>query len=454
MMDNMLFADLSKGKTYRKTVSKELRKGFLGDRGINARLLWDLIDKPGIDCFDSANVLIFGTGPLTGTIVPCCGRSSVTCIGAETNLYLKTGVGGQWSAELRFAGYDHLVLQGASKKPVYLLVDDENVEIRDAKDLWGMDVRDTTRILKEELGDESVKIACIGPAGENLVRFASVSCDIYHSASRGGAGAVMGSKNLKAIAVRGTGHIPVKEPSKLYDVAMDIRAALAKDPAAMHLHLYGTSGSMPAKNKVYSMAGRNWTVPHVEDPYPISGQRLVEEGYLVRRGGCFGCNIGCMRYAVVRSGPYAGTHTGGLQLVAWSTFGAGIDVYDLEFIIKANDLCDVLGLDQSSAGHAIEWAMECYQRGVLSKQDTDGVDLRFGNAEAVINLLPKIARREGRLADILAEGAYRAAKKVGKGSWKWVASNSKGLPTTRADQRVSKAYALAFAVNPRGSDHL
>lgn len=452
-MDKMLYLDLSKGKTHKKAVPKGLRKNFLGDRGINAKLLWDLME-PNIDCFDHANVLIFGTGPLTGTIAPCNGRSSVTCKGAVTNLYLKTSFGGHWSAELRFAGYSHLVLMGAAKEPVYLWIDDEDVELRNARDLWGQNVRGTNKTLKEELGDESVKIACIGPAGENLVRFANVSCDIYHSASRGGAGAVMGSKNLKAIAVRGTGQIPVEKPQKLYDVAMDIRAALRNDAAAKHLALYGTSGSMPAKNEVYSMAGRNWTIPHVEDPYPISGQGLLDKGYLVRRGGCFGCNIGCFRYAVVRSGPYAGTRTGGLQLVAWSTFGAGIDVYDMEYVIKANDLCDDLGLDQSSSGHAIEWAMECYERGVLSKKDTEGVDLKFGNAEAVINLLPKIARREGKLADILAEGVQRAARRIGKESWKWAACNSKGLPTTRADQRVSKAYALAFAVNPRGADHL
>lgn len=453
-MSRVLHVNLSRGKVSKWTLAKTLRRDYIGDRGINVRYLWDLMKDLSIDCFDPANVLIFGTGPLTGTIAPCCGRSTVSCKGAETNLYLKTSMGGHWSAELRFAGYDHLIFEGASKSPVYLWIDDETVEVRNAKDLWGKDVRETNSILKDELRDQKAKIACIGPAGENLVRFANIACDIYHSASRGGAGAVMGSKKLKAIAVRGSGHVAVRDPDKLYNIAMGIREALAQDSAARHLYLYGTSGSMPAKNEVYSMAGRNWRIPHVEDPYPISGQRLLDEGYLVRRGGCFGCNIGCFRYAVVNSGPYAGTRTGGLQLVAWSTFGAGIDVYDIEYVIKANDLCDVLGLDQASAGHAIEWAMECSERGLLSKKYKEGIDLRFGNGETVIELLPKIAHREGELADLLAEGAQRAAQKVGKGSWKWTACNSKGLPTTRADQRVSKAYALAFAVNPRGSDHL
>ena len=453
-MIQILHINLTKGKVSKETLSDELRARFLGDRGINAKLLWDFIKKPGIDYFDPANVLIFGTGPLTGTIAPCCGRSSVTCKGAETNLYLKTSMGGHWSAELRFAGYDHLVFHGASKKLVYLWIDDETVEIRDAKDLWGKSVRDTDRFLKEDLGDENIRVACIGPGGENLVRFACVMCDVYHSASRGGAGAVMGSKKLKAIAVRGTGEVPVKDPEKLYEIAFPIREALANDSAARHLHLYGTSGSMPAKNEVYSMAGRNWTVPHVEDAYPITGQYMVEEGYLVRRGACFGCNIGCFRYAVIRSGPYAGTHTGGLELVAFSTFGAGLDTFDTEVVIKANDLCDMLGLDQASTAHAIEWAMECYERGVLTKEDTDGIDLKFGNVDAIMNLIPKIAHRKDKLGILLAEGVQRAAKKVGKDSWKWIMCNSKGLPMTRADVRVSKSYALAFAINPRGADHL
>jgi aldehyde:ferredoxin oxidoreductase len=447
---------LTKGKVSKKILSDESRARFLGGRGINAKLLWDLMKRPSLDPFDPMSVLIFGTGPLTGTIAPCCGKSTVTCKGAETNLYLKSSMGGHWGAELRFAGYDHVVVQGASEKPVYLWIDDETVEIRDAKELWGKNVRDTNRFLKRELGDENIRVACIGPGGENLVRFASILCDVYHSASRGGSGAVMGSKKLKAIAVRGTGEIHVKDPEKLCQVALPIIEALAKDPAARQLYLYGTSRSMNAKNVVYSMSGRNWTVPHVEDEdaYSISGQYLVEGGYLKRRGACFGCTIGCFRYASIDSGPYAGTYTGGVQLVAFSAFGAALDTYDIEVVIKANDLCDMFGLDQASAAHAIEWAMESYARGVLTKEDTDGLDLRFGDVDIIMGLIPKIAYRKDKLGSLLADGVHRAAKKIGKDSWKWTMCNSKGLPMTRADVRVSKGYALAFAVNPRGSDHL
>lgn len=453
-MVRILKVDLTKRKVTRQELSSELRASFLGARGVNAKLLWDLIKKPNLDPFDSMNVLIFGTGPLTGTIAPCCGRSTVTCKGAETNLYLKTSMGGHWGAELRFAGYDHIVVQGASDEPVYLWIDDETVEIRDAKELWGTDVRETNRLLKREIDDENIRIACIGPGGENLVRFAAILCDVYHAASRGGSGAVMGSKRLKAIAVRGTGEVEAKDPESLYQIALPIIEALAKDEAARHLHIYGTSKSMNAKNEVYSMSGRNWTVPHVEDAYCISGQHLVEGGYLKRRGACFGCTIGCFRYATVDSGPYAGTYTGGLELVAFSTFGAALDTYDIEVVIKANDLCDMYGLDQASAAHAIEWAVESYERNVLTKEDTDGMDLKFGDADMIMSLISRIAHRKGRLGNLLAEGVQRAAKKAGKDSWKWTMCNSKGLPMTRADVRVSKGYALAFAVNPRGSDHL
>ncbi len=199
----ILHVDLTKGNIRKEPLSKEFGVNFFGSRGINARLLWDYL-KPGIDVFSPENVLIFGAGTLSGTSMPGCGRTTITCKGAATNLYNKTNVGGHFGAELKLAGYDHIVFHGASEKPVYLCIDNDNVEIRNAQHLWGMDVRETDKDLRKELGDRHIKIAYIGPGGENLVRFAAVMTDIYQAAARGGAGAVMGSKKLKAIAVRGS----------------------------------------------------------------------------------------------------------------------------------------------------------------------------------------------------------------------------------------------------------
>jgi aldehyde:ferredoxin oxidoreductase len=452
----ILYVDLTRGKIHKEPLSMATGAKYLGGRGINAKLLWDLIRKPGIDPLSPENVLIFGTGTLTGTIAPTNGRTFVTCKGAITNLYLKTSMGGHWGAELKSAGYDHIVIQGASKKPSYIWIDDDNVEIRDASQFWGMDVRETDKALKEELGDKDIRVACIGPAGENLVKFASIINSVYHSASRGGAGTVMGSKKLKAIAVRGSGTIEIKNPEKFYEAALAANRALTSDPSVVYLRQYGTSGFMETANELYINPAYNWKIIYINPRLAksVSGISLVEKGYLRRRAGCFGCPIGCFRFTVIESGPFAGTHTGGPQWESVSDLGPRLGIFDVEVLLKSMELCNIMGMDTTSLSHAISWAMECYERGVLTKQDTDEIDLRFGNAEAVLKLIPMIARRDGRIGNLLADGVKEASKKVGKDSWKWALCNSKGLGITAVDIRTAKGYALAFAVNPRGEDHL
>ncbi len=449
----ILYVDLSKGKTWVEPLKEELCKKFLGNRGINAKILWDLV-KPGIDPLGPENVMIFGTGPLTGTTAPSSGRVTVTFKSPVTNLYFKTNVGGHFGAELKFAGYDHLVVLGASKKPVYIWIDDDHVEIRDASHLWGKDVRETDKMIKEEIGDKDIITVCCGPAGENLVYFASIMVSVYNAAGRGSGGAVMGSKKLKAIAVRGSGQVEVKEPEKFYELALEVRRKLSQDSGAISLHLYGTSGSVAAVNELHAFPTRNWQLGHTDKIEYLTGQYLVEKGYLVRSVACFGCSIGCHRYVMVKGGKYAGTFTGGPEYETMSALGSGPEVYNTEAVIKANELCNILGLDTISTGDVIQWAMESYERGVLTKEDTEGIDLRFGNEEALIELIKKIAYTEGKLGNLLADGLKRATEKVGKDSWKWAMFNAKGLEQSRVDTRVAKAYSLAFAVNPRGPDHL
>lgn len=450
-MAKILHVDLTQGKTWTESIPKEMEAAFLGSRGINAKLLWDLV-KPGTDPLGPGNVLIFGAGKLSGTSTPSSGRTSITCKSPATNLYLKTNVGGHWGTELRYAGYDHLVVHGASEKPVYLYIDNTRVEIRDASHLWGKDVRETTNILRQQLADEEIQVACIGQAGENLVKIAGIMCSLYNAAARGGAGAVMGSKKLKAVAVKGSGEIVLADPETYGKVAQECVDGLMADSGSGGLHAYGTSGSVLPVNELKAFAVNNFQRAYHGDMEKISGIALVEQGYLKRKVGCNGCIISCHRYSEVEHGRYAGSYSGGPELETVGAFGCGCGIYELDPILKANELCNLYGLDTISAGSVIQWAMECYERGVLTREQTGGLDLSWGNGEAMVELVTQIALRQG-FGNVLAEGVRRAAEHVGQDSWKW-AVEAKGLEQSRVDTRSAFAYALAFAVNPRGADHL
>jgi aldehyde:ferredoxin oxidoreductase len=448
---NILHVDLTTGRTWSEPSNAQLTRRFVGGRGVNAKLLWDLV-KPGTDPLGPDNVLIFGAGLLTGTEAPSSGRTTVTCKSPATNLYLKTSGGGSWGAELKFAGYSHVVVKGRAAHPVYLWLDGETVEIRDAAAVWGRDVRETDALLKAELGDEEVQIASIGQAGENLVRFAAIMFSVYHAAGRGGAGAVMGSKNLKAIAVRGAGQVCPAQPAAFHEAAVKATEALLAESGAKGLREYGTAGSMASLNEMHLLTAKNFQHSSLPDVSTLTGAHLVEEGYLKRRVACFSCVFGCHRYSEVNRGEYAGTFAGGPELETLNSLGLGCGVLNIEAVIKANELCNLYGLDTISTGSLIQWAMECQERGVLSRDDAEGLDLSWGNEATVHTLVRKIAFREG-LGDLLAEGVKRAAERVGRDSYQW-AIEGKGLEQSRVDTRNAKSYALAFAVNPRGADHL
>jgi aldehyde:ferredoxin oxidoreductase len=446
--------DLTDHKTWVEDFDEQLGRKFLGARGINAKLLFDLAQRPGIDPFDPDNPLIFGVGPMAGTNAPTSGRSTVTFISPATNMYGKSNAGGHWGGELKYAGYDHIIIQGVSKMPVYLWIHNEEAKLMEASHVWGKTVLETDTIIKKELQDDDVRIACIGPAGENRVRFASIMNSVYNAMGRGGAGAVMGSKNLKAIAIRGTREVEVANPERLHDLTLRVIESLGADSGAQSLHEYGTSGLVEGVNENHTFPALNFKTGHSQNVVPISGQYLVEGGYLKRRVACFGCSIGCHRYSRVDDGPYKGIESGGPEYETFGALGAGCGIYNTGAVIAADDLCNRLGMDTISAGGTVQWAMESYERGVLSKTDTDGVDLRFGNDAALMQVLEDIAYRRTKLGNILAEGAHRASRAVGKDSWKWAITNSKGLEQSRVETRAAKGYALAFAVNPRGPDHL
>ena len=449
----ILHVNLKTGKIWNEDLHEEWRKLYVGSRGINAKLLWDYCKDSDITWDDPRNIIIYGPGALTGTTAPASGRTSVTTVGCTTGLYLKSNTGGHWGAELRFAGYDNMVVHDEADKPSYIYIEDDHVEIKDAKDLWGKDIIETDTMLKKLYGNES-KGLYIGPAGEKLVRGSSIHCSLYHAAGRGGAAAVMGKKNLKAISVKGSKPIRVKDPKKFGEVAEEMRELLRADSGAQGLHEFGTAGSIAAVNELHAFPGKNWQTGYTDNVHPISGQALNEKGYLKRRVACFGCTIGCHRYSVIEKGPNAGIASGGPEYETFGALGNGPGIIDTEGVLRLNELCNRIGLDTITAGTVVQWAIESYQRGVLTKEDTDGLDLDWGKIEETYKAVEKMALRDGKLGNLLADGLKIATKKVGQDSYKWAIINAKGLEQSNVETRSAKSYALAFAVNPRGNDHL
>lgn len=446
----ILHVDLSTGKSWREPVPEDWVLDYLGSRGFNARLLWNTL-KPGIDAFSPENPLIFGAGLLTGTHAPSSGRITITSKSPATGRYFKTSGGGQWGAQLRYAGYNCLIVHGSSSKPVYLYIDDDRVEVREAAHVWGKDVPTADAQLKAEADRRSAQTVCIGPAGENLVRFASVMCSVHHAAGRGGIGAVMGSKKLKAVVASGTQAIEPARPKQFHRLVTEIRDGIPGASGVERYYRVGTAGSVIPVSEMGAFPSRNFTRGRIENAYALSGQRLVEDGYLKRRVACFSCPISCHRYTEIDEGPYAGLRTGGPEYETLAAIGGLCGLDDLEDILRANELCNSLGLDTISAGSVIGWFMECYERGVVEEYPGEPTPV-WGNAEAVATLVENIAHRKGS-GDLLAEGSKRAAEKIGQDSYKW-AVQARGLEQSSVDTRASKAYALAFAVNPRGPDHL
>ncbi len=446
----ILWVDLTRGTLEKRPLEKALLKDYLGGRGINAKLLWELTDK-GLDPLSPENPLIFGTGALSGTFAPNSGRMTITSKSPATGLYLKSNVGSHFAVELKFAGYDFIVIVGRAPHPVYLWIDDSTVELRDARSLWGLDTRTTDRLIKEEVGDDQIKTATIGPAGENLVKFASIMVSIYRAAARGGIGAVMGAKNLKAIAVRGTGEIKVAAPDRFAEVALAARRALREDEYCWTRSFrFGTAQGIMGANEGGTLPHRNFQDGFTTDAYKVSGEYVSEK--FAHPEACAACVFHCGRFSEITSGPYRGTFTAGPEYETLASLGSKCDVSDTAAVIKGNEICDLMGMDSISAGSMVSFAMECYEKGLLKRKDLDGLDLSWGNAQAMLALLKKMAYRKG-VGDLLAEGSRIAAAKIGHGAEKF-AVQAKGLEQSMVDVRGSMAYALAFALNPRGPDHL
>jgi len=439
---------LSSGAHRTEPLNEEIAKKYVGGIGLGMRLLIDN-SKPDVDPFSPENPLILATGPLSGTMAPTGGNGHAFVSKSP----LTGGVGeakshGFFGAELKRAGYDAVVFEGRSEKPVYVWIDDDNIQLLNAKHLWGKSPAETEDTIKDELGDYYIRVAAIGPAGEKLSRVACILNDHTRAAGRTGLGAVMGSKNLKAIAVRGTKDVNVAKPEEFLEFVKVIHERM-KGPATSKYRTLGTPQNVLVHNSLGALPTRNFSNATFEGAEKVSGEYLNER-FVAKIIGCSSCAMRCEHIALVPEGPYKGTSTRVEYEPLWA-FGPHCGVDRLDAIIKAMDLCNYYGLDSLSTGNIVGFAMDCYEHGILTKEDTGGIDLRFGNAEAMVEIVKKIGSREG-VGDILAEGAKRAAEKIGKGAEKY-ANHIKGLEMTGYDIRGLKTAAVGYAVSFRGADH-
>jgi len=444
----ILRVDLSTGKTNVRPLSEEYAKRYIGGIGLGIRLLLDN-SAPGTDPFSPENPLILTTGPLSGTMAPTGGNGHAFVSKSP----LTNGVGeakshGFFGTELKRAGYDAVIFEKASEKPVYVWIDDDNIQIMDAKHLLGKSPQETEEAIREDLGDYYIRVAAIGIAGEKLTRVACIMNDGSRAAGRTGMGAVMGSKNLKAIAVRGTNDVKVAKPEDFMEYVKVMHERI-KGPATAKYRTLGTPMNVLVHNSLGALPTRNFTNAVFEGAEKVSGEYLNER-FVAKIDGCSSCAMRCEHIAVVPEGPYKGT-TSRVEYEPLWAFGPHCGVDRLDAIIKAMDLCNYYGMDNLSTGNIVGFAMDLYGHHILTKEDTGGIDLTFGNAKAMVELVHKIGKREG-LGDILAEGVKRAAEKIGKGAEKY-ANHIKGLEMTGYDIRGLKTAAIGYAVSFRGADH-
>jgi aldehyde:ferredoxin oxidoreductase len=410
-----------------------------------------LIDhlKPGLDAYDPENPLIYVAGATSGTMVPCtASKFGVFAKSPATGLLGEAYSTGQWGAELRMTGYDIIVITGKAPKPVYLFIDDGAVQTKNASHLWGKTTWEAEDLIRDELGDQNVRVSGIGQAGEKLNRLACLINDRFRAAGRTGLGAVMGSKNLKAVAIRGTKDVQIADPEGLMEFCKDLYER-AKGPATAKYRGLGTAANMTIMNAQGALPTRNYQSASFENIDKVSGEYLNER-FVKKIQGCSACPCRCEHIAIAQEGEFKDA-IARMEYEPMMAFGPYCGVDDMNAVIKAVQYCNEYGIDAIGAGIVVGFAMECYEKGLISKADTGGLDLKFGNGSAMVEMVRKMSLRED-IGDLLAEGVMRAAEKIGKGADHF-AMHIKGLELTGYDIRGLKTAALGYAVSRRGGDH-
>ncbi|MEW6267580.1 MAG: aldehyde ferredoxin oxidoreductase family protein [Thermodesulfobacteriota bacterium] len=447
-MGQILRVNLTTGAWAAEPLPREEARRFLGGSGLAT---WYLLKEtgPGLDPLGPENKLIYMTGPLTGTISPSSGRFSAVAKSPLTGLWGSANSGGRFGLDLKKSGYDGIILEGAAARPTVLVIEDGRVSLEDAADLWGLGVAETTSRLKARYGAK-LNVSCLGPAGENLVKYAAIMNDLHRALGRCGLGAVMGAKKLKAVVAGGSRSIQVADKAAFDEAAGRAGDFVNESLLKMTLEVYGTDMVLDLVNIKGGLPTRNWQSGSCSFADDINGP-AINAKILTGRKACFGCPIACGRIARVKSGRFA-CQGEGPEYESVGAFGPMCGVGDLEAITCAHLLCNDYGLDTISTGSTIAFAFECFQRGLLTKQETGGLDLNFGDAGVMVDLVHKIARRQG-LGDLLAEGTRRAARRLGRGSERF-AMQVKGLELPAYDCRATKITGLGFVTANRGGDHI
>ncbi|MCX8173592.1 MAG: aldehyde ferredoxin oxidoreductase family protein [Thermoplasmata archaeon] len=435
--NRILRVNLSDGNTAEEKLPEDLIRNYIGGTGICAKLLFEEL-KPGIDPLSPENKLIFGTGPLTGTLWMSAGRGVVCSKSPATGIWAESHFGGFFAPELKYAGYDFLIIEGASERPVYLEINDREVDIKDAAELWGKNTHEVETKLKKGLPE--CEVMSIGRAGEKLVKYAAIITNYASAAGRCGLGAVMGVKKLKAIAVRGTGNFGVHDADNYIRKIIEAETKLRKSQQNNDLHNIGTNILVAYKSAIGELVTRNHSRGIFEGADKITGEYLREK-YFVKHRSCFNCRTRCKK--VYRAGK---TISGGPEYEGTMAFGSNCMVSDFEAILEANYLCNEYGLDTISAGCVVAFAMECHEHGLLKS----GFPIKWGDGKTVVKLVKMIGEREG-IGDLLAEGMRSVAGKLGAEKF---AMEVKGLEISGQDGRAHRSVGLTHAISVRGADHL
>ncbi len=444
----ILWVDLTEKKIEKKPVDEKILKKYLLGAGYLSKVIYDMV-PPGTDPLGPENVLGIATGTLTASMFPQSSRHVVAALSPLTDVWGESHAAGFWAPELKLAGYDAMFFTGESSNPVYLNIKDDDVSLEDAQIVWGKDVFETDDILRERHG-KACRTLAIGQAGENLVRMAAVMNDRDRASARAGLGAVMGAKKLKAVCVRGTGKIEVADPQNYLKHMDKFYKRMLENPFMEGRVKFGTTSLVELMQHIGRLPSYNMKQGVFEGYEQISGDRITRE-FLIKPRADWSCLQRCGRYTAVEKGPYK--YVGGSpEFESQSSLGSRCGNDNLESVLYSHHLCNIYGMDTISVGATISWAMEAWEEGLITSEDTGGIDLEWGNHETIVKLTEMIALREG-FGDLLAEGSYRAAQKIGKGSEKFVMAVKK-QEIAGQEPRAQKSMGLAAVTSARGADHL
>ncbi|MFO8019759.1 MAG: aldehyde ferredoxin oxidoreductase family protein [Promethearchaeia archaeon] len=449
MTGKLLRVNLSTQETVVEAIQPDLYENFLGGRGLGAYYLFREV-PPKVGGLSLQNKLIFMNGPLAGTLIPGNNKFCLSFKSPLTHTYSYSLCGGHYGPALKFAGYDGLIIEEKATQPVFLWIDDEDIQILPANKIWGDNIPSAEEKIRDELGgDKSIKTACIGPAGEKLVRYACITSSRYREFGRGGSGAVMGSKNLKAIAIRGTQDVRVAKPDKVVELSKRLINNLRNSGGGKVRRQYGTPELVERINGAGFWVTRNFQEGFFEDGDKLEAE-IMREQIVVGDASCFGCPIACGKRTAITTQEGKKYLMEGPEFETIGMLGSNCGISDWETLLKATDICDRCGFDTINGGACVSMAMEAYEKGKITDKDTGGLKLEFGNKKALLTLLTQICHREG-LGDILAEGVAAAAEKLGTEE---LAIHSKGQSFPVYDPRGAKAMALTYATSPKGAHHM